>query len=538
MEKSYLTEAFKSLQILDEEDFSLTDSNDVEKIKDFTDADEKTDFIDIFDPEAESEEELEDSYVGKVICDCEVCHSKIYKEPTEIVIDEETQLANVGEECPYCYSSDGFKIIGQVAPFNNKEDVPEKDKEVGEIDVEKELDKEEKNECLSAKGKARLKKITESKKESKSKKKLKSLKESPTYELSPNFDTRKSFYNKARVDVDDNGNKTLYSYNTPVAKIVDGKVQLLSDWDSSQTTLRHVKEFLRQNGFNADTKKGLHKEYVKEGLDLDKLNVFEFPNGESFYVDLVGGKLVAGSGTNNGITHDFEIDYNRRQSLDANLNALYDLIVKQRPELLDKNDLNEDVHVSANGENNVDVNKNDDGSMDIHVGGNQGGEEIVPLEPEMKNEIESNSKEQQEESEPEEPFKESEPEEIDYDVDDFDEDSFDKLSEGYLKKVYENVDSFKTTKVTKKGNTLKLEGLIKFNSGKSKKTSFVFEAKTADKKGNVKFLGENLQISRGKKSFTLKGNLSNKRFVSEALTYNYMTKNNDNKSVRLYGTIK
>ena len=272
---------------------------------------------------------------------------------------------------------------------------------------------------------------------------------------------------------------------------------------------------------------------LKEGLDLDKLNVFEFPNGEYYYVDMVGGKLVAGSGTNNGMTHDFEIKYNRNQSLDANLNALYDLIVKERPELLDKDDLNEDVRISANGENNVDVNKNDDGSMDIHVGGNQEGEEIVPLKPEMKNEIESNSKEQQEE-----PFKEQEPEEIDYDVDDFDEDSFDKLSEGYLKKVYENVNSFKTTKVTRKGNTLKLEGLIKFNSGKNKKTSFVFEAKTADKKGNVKFLGENLQISRGKKAFTLKGNLSNKRFVSEALTYNYMTKNNDNKSVRLYGTIK
>lgn len=536
MEKSYLTEAFKSLQILDEEDFSLTDSNDVEKIKDFTDADEKTDFIDIFDPEAESEEELEDSYVGKVICDCEVCHSKIYKEPTEIVIDEETQLANVGEECPYCYSSDGFKIIGQVAPFNNKEDVPEKDKEVGEIDVEKELDKEEKNECLSAKGKARLKKINESKK-IKSKKKLKSLKERNL--------TRAERYNRDLQRIFDNSNK----FEEQEEEF------LLAHGVSS----KEVKELHANTGLHGDAMRqkiidmGLDKEFkkyafgvnhqnklnsLKEGLDLDKLNVFEFPNGESFYVDLVGGKLVAGSGTNNGITHDFEIDYNRRQSLDANLNALYDLIVKQRPELLDKNDLNEDVHVSANGENNVDVNKNDDGSMDIHVGGNQGGEEIVPLEPEMKNEIESNSKEQQEESEPEEPFKESEPEEIDYDVDDFDEDSFDKLSEGYLKKVYENVDSFKTTKVTKKGNTLKLEGLIKFNSGKSKKTSFVFEAKTADKKGNVKFLGENLQISRGKKSFTLKGNLSNKRFVSEALTYNYMTKNNDNKSVRLYGTIK
>lgn len=475
MEKSYLTEAFKSLQILEEEDFNLTDSDDIEKIKDFTDADEKTDFIDIFDPEAENEEELEDSYVGKVICDCEVCHSKIYKEPTEIVIDEESQLANIGEECPYCYSSDGYKIIGQVAPFNNKEDVPEKDKEVGKVDVEKELDKKEIKECFSRKGKAFLrKKINENKR--------KSIKE------------------------------------------------------SSKLTPR--KEFLKQNDLNAKTKKGLHKEFVKEALDTDKLNVLEFPNGEYFYVDIQGDKLVAGSATNAGfIKKEFEIDYDEEHGLDGNLNILYDHMIEQRPELLDsENDLNESVHISADGEDNININKNEDGSMDVHVGGEQPSEEIVPLKPEMQNEIEANSKEQQEK--PKEPVEDSEPEEIEYDVDDFDEDSFDKLSEGYLKKVYENVKSFKTTKVTRNGDKLKLEGLIKFNSGKNKKTSFIFEAKTADKKGNAKFLGENLQISRGKKSFTLKGNFSNKRFVSESLTYNYMTKNNDNKSVRLYGTIK
>jgi hypothetical protein len=78
----------------------------------------------------------------------------------------------------------------------------------------------------------------------------KSLKESPVYNMTPQYDNRKSFYNKARVD--DNGNeKTLYSYNTPVVKIVDGQVELLPKWDWSQTTLRHVKEFLKQNGFEA-----------------------------------------------------------------------------------------------------------------------------------------------------------------------------------------------------------------------------------------------------------------------------------------------
>ena len=89
----------------------------------------------------------------------------------------------------------------------------------------------------------------------------KPLKEAPVYDMTPQYDSRKSFYNKARVD--DNGNeKTLYSYNTPVAKIVDGKVELLPKWDWSQTTLRHVKEFLKQNGFEAGSVSQMRQTYL------------------------------------------------------------------------------------------------------------------------------------------------------------------------------------------------------------------------------------------------------------------------------------
>lgn len=79
--------------------------------------------------------------------------------------------------------------------------------------------------------------------------------------LSPQYDSRKSFYNKANVVDDNDGNMTLYSYNTPVCRIQDGKVQLLPKWDYSATTLRHVKEFLLQNGFEAGTKSQIAKRY-------------------------------------------------------------------------------------------------------------------------------------------------------------------------------------------------------------------------------------------------------------------------------------
>ena len=92
-----------------------------------------------------------------------------------------------------------------------------------------------------------------------------SLKEMANYNLTTQYDKRASFYNKAIVDVDDNnGIKTLYSYNTPVAKINGKKVELLPKWDLSQTTLRHVKEFLRQNGFTADSIGQMKRDYCNK----------------------------------------------------------------------------------------------------------------------------------------------------------------------------------------------------------------------------------------------------------------------------------
>ena len=77
----YLQEAFKALDILNEEDFNLSSMDDLKDAKEFIDTEEESDFVDIIDPEAETEEELKDSYVGDVILDCTVCHSKLYKNP-------------------------------------------------------------------------------------------------------------------------------------------------------------------------------------------------------------------------------------------------------------------------------------------------------------------------------------------------------------------------------------------------------------------------------------------------------------------------
>lgn len=53
--------------------------------------------------------------------------------------------------------------------------------------------------------------------------------------------------------------KVLYSYNIKVAEIKDGKPIVYGTY--STTTLRHIKEFLKQEGYKAETKEQIEKDY-------------------------------------------------------------------------------------------------------------------------------------------------------------------------------------------------------------------------------------------------------------------------------------
>lgn len=155
---NYLQEAFKKLDILEEETFTA-DEKGFEGLKNLIDSDDVVDDVVVIDGDAETEDELQDSYVGKVILDCCVCHSKIYEDKEEVVVDETGEWANVDKECPFCFSTDGYKVIGEVAPFEKE---TEKDVEVkvdgNEIGVEEK--EEEKFESFDSR--ARKTRIKES----------------------------------------------------------------------------------------------------------------------------------------------------------------------------------------------------------------------------------------------------------------------------------------------------------------------------------------------------------------------------------------
>lgn len=80
-----------------------------------------------------------------------------------------------------------------------------------------------------------------------------------TYELMPQYDGRKSFYGKARVRNND-GDLELISYDTRVAVIYPDNTASVYGTHSA-TTLRHIKEFLKQSGLRAESKRQIVKDY-------------------------------------------------------------------------------------------------------------------------------------------------------------------------------------------------------------------------------------------------------------------------------------
>lgn len=119
-------------------------------------------------------------------------------------------------------------------------------------------------------------------------------------------------------------------------------------------------------------------------------------------------------------------------------------------------------------------------------------------------------------------------------VESFDTVKFDRLAKKYLNEVYSNIESYATThgEVDNEKNTITMEGLITFRSGKTKTTKFVFEAREITKKGKMKLVGINETFAK-KKAFTLVGSILGTNMLSESLTYSYKL---DDKKV--YGQVK
>lgn len=578
MSANYLNEAFTQLQLLNEEEFNLTDKDSIEDIKSLVDAPVDAS-IDIIDPDANSEDELSDSYVGKVVLDCSVCHSKIYKDPSEIVIDEVEELANVGEECPYCYTADGFKVLGQIAPFSD--DVKPTEDEVSEEeaddvveddtdDDENDTDDDEDDDFMEALSE-KLSQMNEAEMSDEDKRDSQVLRRiynktqrranaALTPEEQAVLDKYGLYRSTGNKDIMKPGKDAFHASSiTSPPRYFRGGIDVhddrvnLADRARKISDRQPIRDFVNSGDYNFyDTTsdhdpKGKYKNTFQRKMNRAHSAQMQQPMQDMKRListrNYEQGRLDNADANYKAAIAKAKSDYEKRiKSAEDSLastkkysakyvddaNAEIDRMLK-RGKKEDMEESLEKVEVSTEDSNTVITNDPVTNTVSVTTTTNDDGEGIlVPLSDENAEEIAASTEENAEV-----------PEEDNFIADDFDEESFDELGEAYLKKVYENVDAFKTTNVSSCGKKLAVEGLITFKSGNTKPTHFIFEQKAQNKKGTYRFIGENKQISRGKKSFILQGNVNDNKFICESLNYNYLGKNDgDKKSVRLYGTIK
>ena len=524
--KTYLQEAFQAMNLLEGEDFSLASAS-VKDILDFKDNDEELNILNITDPDTTEEDDLKDSYVGNVILECEVCHSPIFKNVEDVVIDEDSDLANIEDECPICHSNDGFTIIGQVAPYQEEPEleVEIEDKEISDDEVEDTTDNEIED------------------------------------------------YDDDIVDDDEEIKESLTEADGSAAEISDEEEDEFAGVSMKKS--RDVYDaitaclFGHELGYRAkdrrilpDKAKGEHAYGLYEvASDIDdNIVVWQSTIEDLKFAAKVGRYFKLNDGVefegpvkeSNSSMWGVCRDKNTNEKIEAPYRVTYFVghLWESLREGFEKVDLEmEDkiIHVSEEEKDPIPE-----------------AEMITPVSDELETELLADNTEMpidaEMEDEPmidepmlDEPVEDdleavdsasddidlaADDDEIDYDIDDFEEDDFDELGESYLKEVYDNVKTFKTSNVSLKNEQLIVEGVIGFNSGKSKTTQFIFEAKDATKTGSVRFVGENKQISRGKKAFELRGKMQGSKFIAESLNYNYRAKNSDGQSTRLYGTVK
>lgn len=504
-----ISNAFKELDMLTEDTFKADDAG-IDKLRSFMDGDQDIDEITIIDPEAETFEDVKDSYIGKVILNCGVCQSKFYKDKEDIVIDEETQLANVGEECPYCTSADGFEIVGQVAEYcpdcaegdcdeHAGDDVDNVDAEVKVDDLDTDVfesvnvSKETLHEMLGD--------------------------DLAKYQKWVDYDMKK--YGR----ISNETKKALEEVNLTIVKDKYGAYQVISK-EIDGKALKESKDLTKFDGTIAKLLAD----------NMSKLsNVTSVSELKSKIVDLLDSSDIK----DKKAVADFKARMDKIKNTVSLLSTIATYItgmkaqpedskkvVKESVESVEVKTDENTVYVDTEGENTkVEIKPRDD------IGIVAEDEMIVPVDDETQDEIEDEQVTDVE-VEDEDSFE-------DVDFDEFDEESFDELGEQYLRKVYENVKSYKTVNGSMKNDKLKLEGVITFNSGKQAKTSFLFEGASILKNGTLKLIGENKNFSDKKNAFGLRGKVQNNKLMVESFNYNYIGKDSiTGQSKKLYGTIR
>ena len=536
MSNTYIQEAFRQFYLTeDAEEFSLNVSgpDDSASFLDIINSAEDDETIsDVYDLEAEAKEDLKQSYIGKVILDCNVCHSNVFFDKADVTEDE-SGLVCKDIECPYCMSNEGYTIIGEVKPFAEEgseeleepiEDTLDKEDILSDDESEEILDDEESIDIdneVANEDDIDLEDEDEDEDEELEEEYLKSSEKlNPSKELSEG----------AKLDKvkELDGNDSISGEETPI----DGTK---GEGLKSNDEIRGPK----YKEFKEACEKPLKEQQGK--VDDREFKICSDKDGEIC--------KVTGEGEAKKTIAEFK-KQDKKSGRKGTKYTYKEITNESLSESI------EDVSITTNDET-MTMSTKEDGGVVVETSPKEeidtiesdilnGDEMIAPLEPETKAEIEDNIEADDEaEDALEDDLFEEEPidevpvdEEPVEDIEDFDNESFDELGESYLRRCYENVNSYETSKISQQSDgSYLIEGRIGFDSGNVKNTQFVFN-KNTDSKGKLKLEGYNNQISKGKKTFKLNCSVEDKTIVCESLNYNYKGKNDLDESVRVYGTVK
>lgn len=497
MAENYLTEAFKAMSSLKEELFDIN-SDGVKGLDAFLDGD-TTDYVDIIDTNAESVDELEDSYIGKVILKCPVCTSLVYESPDSITISDTTDMVNVEEECPYCHTQGGFNIVGQVAKYckdcKKPEDVETDITAETDIDVKGDIDDSFEDDTINEK---------------------KKLKESDKPAATSIEDAQKwvDYDMKRYGKISGRTNSLVKKAGFQIIKDDHGDYEVAAGkFECKAIHLTPKQAPLKEEAGDDSTGiiyDNILKIFDKHDIDVEDEGVKNYARAAQEYIEMAQAESDEPYTVEDwfkGTMENYPEDIAELKRVDEKLKESLQSVTVQTD--------SQTVNVS---DGITSIINNQEGSATV----SESEEAIEPVTPEVTSEIAAAQ----------------DTDDVDVDIEDFDEEAFDEVSEKYFKRVYENVNSYKTTQGSIKGNSLILEGLITFASGKTRPTKFIFEGKDITKTGKARFVGCNKDLCLGDKPFVLRGVVKDKEFITESFAYNYNGKcAKSGENSHCYGTI-
>lgn len=462
-----------------EDYFDVNDVDDLEAAKDEREAEvakAKLARIEkIVDLDAETEEDILPSYVGKFIIQCPQCMTLFYKNEEDIEKSEEApEVVNINELCQHCGNASGYTLVGKVGGIEADEAENFEAEAMSEEENELDLDfPEEGTEEVDAEGVgAGAEEMSED-----------------DFDLDLDFEEEAEAEEEVEEEEEEETNESLH--NSELLKKIEKNNDLKTENESEHLTLNE--EVAEEQPIDA-----VEESTIEEDIGRVVRKVFDKPASadvQQSWEDELNGEMG-------------EISPKRRAELEKNFAQQRDWEMRH-PEVaaeMSATPVTEDV-ADDTAEDSVPV-ENVETKESMH-----NSELLAKIadKNELKTENESEHLTINEDA--------TEPSENLEDFEEFDE-AFDAHITNYLQEVYSNIDAYTSTTCTTAKNKFVVEGIIKFKSGKEKATKFTFNPSRRIN-GSIIFRGMNEGLTSEKSAFRLACKTEDKKLITEGFSYRY-----------------